>query len=88
MHFVTALIGVALVCAACRATRPGVGDLRRCGALEWPVRVALIVGGLMFAAPGGGLMPLSPVEMTIGAIAVTAPALALAIMLARRRATR
>lgn len=83
-HFVTALIGVALVCAALQGYQQGVGDLRRCGALEWPVRVALFVGGLMFIAPGGGLMPLSPVQMTLAAFGLTLPALAIAKMLSRR----
>ncbi len=88
MHFVTALIGVALVCAGLQGYQAGIGDLRRCGILEWPVRVALIVGGLMFAAPGGGLMPLSPLEMTLGALAVSVPALGIALALSRRAALR
>jgi TRAP-type uncharacterized transport system fused permease subunit len=88
MHFVTALIGVALVCAGLQGYQAGIGDLRRCGVVEWPVRVALIVGGLMFAAPGGGLMPLSPLEMTLGALAVSIPALGIALALSRRAALR
>ena len=84
MHFATALIGVALVCAGLQGYQPGVGDLRRCGALEWPVRAALVVGGLLFIAPGGGLMPLSPLQMTLAALALSVPALAVAMTLARR----
>jgi len=84
MHFVTALIGVALVSSGLQGYQQGVGDLRRCGVFEWPVRLALIVGGLMFIAPGGGLMPLSPTQMTAGALALTLPALVLAKLLARR----
>ena len=84
LHFVTALIGVALVCAGLQGYQAGVGDLRRCGALEWPVRAAMMVGGLMFIAPGGGLMPVSPMQMTAGALALTVPALLLARMLVRR----
>ena len=87
MHFVTALIGVALVSSGLQGYQQGVGDLRRCGTFEWPVRLALIVGGLMFIAPGGGLMPLSPAQMTGGALVLTLPALALAKLLARRVAS-
>jgi len=84
MHFATALIGVALVCGGLQGYQPGVGDLRRCGALEWPVRAALVIGGLMFIAPGGGLMPLSPMQMTGAALALSLPALAIARLMARR----
>ena len=85
LHFATALAGVALVCAGLQGYQAGVGNLRRCGALEWPIRIALLVGGLMFIAPGGGLMPLTPLQMTSGALALALPALAIAKLLALRR---
>lgn len=83
-HFTTAVIGIALVCAGLQGYLAGIGDLRRSGAWEWPVRLALILGGLMFAAPGGGLMPLSPLEMTAGAVLLSVPALAFARKRARQ----
>jgi TRAP transporter 4TM/12TM fusion protein len=83
-HFITALIGIVFVCGGLQGYQFGIGDLRRCGALEMPVRAALVVGGLMFTAPGGGLMPWSPVQMTAAAFAVTLPALLLAVMMRRR----
>jgi hypothetical protein len=55
--------------------------------LEWPIRAALVVGGLMFAAPGGGLMPLSSLQMTLAALAVSCPALAIAWIYSRRPQT-
>jgi hypothetical protein len=84
MHAVTALLGVALVCCGLQGYLVGVGDLRRCRALEWPLRAALVLGGLMFVAPGGGLMPLSPWQMTAAAIAVTLPAVLLVRLLVAR----
>ncbi|MBM3644816.1 MAG: TRAP transporter fused permease subunit [Alphaproteobacteria bacterium] len=87
-HFTTALIGIVLICAGLQGYMGRIGDLRLCGWLEWPVRVALVAGGLLFAAPGGGLMPLSSLEMTALAIAVTLPALAVAWGSARRAAVR
>ena len=85
-HFATALVGVALVCCGLQGYLLGVGNLKRCGALEWPVRAALSLGGLMFIAPGGGLMPLSPWQMTAAALALTVPALLLAKLAMRRPA--
>ena len=35
-HFITALIGVALVCAGLQGYLAGIGDMRRIGAWEWP----------------------------------------------------
>jgi TRAP transporter 4TM/12TM fusion protein len=84
LHATTALLGVALVCAGLQGYLQGVGDLRRCGALEWPLRAALVLGGLMFVAPGGGLMPLSPLQMTVAALAVSVPAVVVAKLLARK----
>jgi TRAP transporter 4TM/12TM fusion protein len=82
-HFVTALLGILFVCSGLQGYQVGVGDLRRCGPIEMPVRAALVVGGLMFTAPGGGLMPLSPIQMTVAALAVTLPALLLAVLMRR-----
>jgi TRAP transporter 4TM/12TM fusion protein len=87
LHLATALLGIALVCGGLQGYLQGVGDLRRSGAFEWPIRAALVVGGLMFVAPGGGLMPLSTTEMTVAAFVVTVPALALALLLGRRQRT-
>lgn len=84
LHLATAVLGIGLVCGGLQGYLQGVGDLRRSGALEWPIRAALVVGGLMFVAPGGGLMPLSTLQMTIGAFAVTLPAVVLALLLGRR----
>ncbi len=84
LHLVTAVLGIVLVCGGLQGFQPGVGDLRRTGRLEWPLRAALVVGGLMFAAPGGGMMPLTPVQMTTLAAAVAVPALLVARVLCRR----
>jgi TRAP transporter 4TM/12TM fusion protein len=84
LHATTAVIGVALVSCGLQGYLQGVGDLCRCGALEWPLRAALMIGGLMLVAPGGGLMPLTPLQMTGAALAILAPAVALAKWLALR----
>jgi TRAP-type uncharacterized transport system fused permease subunit len=84
LHLATALLGITVVCGGLQGYLPGVGDLRRSGALEWPIRAALVVGGLLFVAPGGGMMPLSSLQMTAAAIAVTVPTVLIALMLRRR----
>jgi len=85
-HMATALIGITLISGGLQGYQPLIGDFRRCGAFEWPLRIALMLGGLMFAAPGGGLMPWSPMQMTMGALIVSLPALAIAWVLCRRPA--
>jgi len=85
--FATAIVGITLISGGLQGYQPLIGDLRRCGALEWPLRAALILGGLIFAAPGGGLMPWSPMQMTIAAIVVSGPALAIAWLMCRRPQT-
>jgi len=64
-----------------------VGDLRASGAMEWPLRILLIAGGLVLATPGGGILPLGNLEMELLALVFLAPTLALAFWSTRRRAT-
>jgi TRAP transporter 4TM/12TM fusion protein len=84
LHLATALLGIALMCGGLQGYLQGVGDLRRSGVLEWPIRAALVAGGLMFVAPGGGLMPLSSIQMMLAALAVSVPAVLLAMAMRRR----
>jgi TRAP transporter 4TM/12TM fusion protein len=74
----TALLGVVLICAGLQGYLLLAGNLARAGLMQWPIRLALIAGGALFAAPGGGLMPLEPLEMELLALAVSAPAVLLA----------
>lgn len=85
MHLTTALLGIVLVAGGLQGYLPGAGDLRATRVFEWPVRAALVVGGLMFIAPGGGMMPLSPVQMTLAAALVSGPAILLAWFFGRVR---
>jgi len=82
---VTAGIGVIFICGGLQGYQMFVGDLRASGAMEWPLRVLLIVGGLVLATPGGGIMPLSNMQMELLASAMLAPTLALALWLVRWR---
>jgi TRAP transporter 4TM/12TM fusion protein len=82
----TAAVGIAFICGGIQGYQAGVGDLRASGKLEWPLRSALIAGGFVLAAPGGGIMPFSHGEMAIVATAILVPALAVGRWMARARA--
>ena len=80
----TCALGIVFICGGIQGYQMWAGDLRRTGAAEWPLRALLIAGGMVLAAPGGGLMPLSNAQMALLAAAILLPALAAAWVLARR----
>ena len=80
----TCVLGIVFICGGIQGYQVWAGDLRRTGAAEWPLRILLIAGGMVLAAPGGGLMPLSNVQMAMLAAAILAPAMAAAWLLGRR----
>ena len=47
-------IGTLFICGGIQGYQAFIGDLRRTGVLEWPLRFLLIVGGFILATPGGG----------------------------------
>ena len=75
---VCAAAGAIFICAGLQGWQLGIGDLARAGALEMPLRAALALGGIVLAAPGGGILPLGHVEMAALAGALLVPALAVA----------
>jgi TRAP-type uncharacterized transport system fused permease subunit len=82
---VTALIGTTFICGGIQGYQAFVGDLRHAGGFEWPLRVLLVVGGLVLATPGGGIMPLGNAEMEMLALAILVPTVLVALLLVRRR---
>ena len=81
-------IGILFICGGIQGYQVFVGDLRRTGALEWPLRVLLVVGGILLATPGGGILPLSNLQMELYAAAVLVPAVVLAVVFSRTRGTK
>jgi TRAP transporter 4TM/12TM fusion protein len=79
-----ALLGTLFICGGIQGYQAFIGDLRRSGPLEWPLRLLLIVGGMALATPGGGIMPLSSMTMGLTAVAILVPTLALGWMAMRR----
>jgi len=81
---VTCCIGVIFICGGIQGYQLGLGDLRRAGALEWPLRILFMIGGIVLATPGGGIMPLSNLQMELLGAAILVPAVAAAWLLVRR----
>jgi hypothetical protein len=80
-----AAFGTLSICGGIQGYQAFVGDLRGTGALEWPLRVLLVIGGFVVATPGGGINPLSQLQITSLGLAILAPAVAVALLLIRRQ---
>jgi TRAP transporter 4TM/12TM fusion protein len=78
-------IGTLFICGGIQGYQSGIGDLRKAGVLEWPLRVLLVGGGFILATPGGGVLPLSELQMMGLGLAILVPTLLLALLLVRRR---
>jgi TRAP transporter 4TM/12TM fusion protein len=76
--------GTVFICGGIQGYQSGIGDLRGAGLLERPLRLLLVLGGFALATPGGGIVPLSQVEIVGLALAILLPTLALAYVLVRR----
>src|SRR5207247_10747579 len=81
-----AVFGTFFICSGIQGYQAFVGDLRSTGPLEWPLRVLLVVGGFVVATPGGGIMPISQVQITLLGLAILAPTVLIAMLLVRRQA--
>ncbi|HEX5999820.1 MAG TPA: TRAP transporter permease [Hyphomicrobiaceae bacterium] len=77
-------VGTVCICGGIQGYQTGVGDLRRAGVLEWPLRILLVLGGIALATPGGGIVPLSQVQIMVLALGVLLPTLGVALVLVRR----
>jgi TRAP-type uncharacterized transport system fused permease subunit len=82
-----ALAGTLLICGGIQGYLAGMGDLRLANGLEWPLRLLLIVGGIVLATPGGGIMPLSDTNMLLLAAAILVPTLLVTWLLVGRRSS-
>jgi TRAP-type uncharacterized transport system fused permease subunit len=81
-----AMAGIVLIAGALQGYLIGVGNLATHAAWAWPIRGLVLLGGLLLATPGGGLIPFSNTELAIAALSITAPAVALALWLNRAQA--
>ncbi|WP_166261948.1 TRAP transporter permease [Marinobacter salicampi] len=72
-----AIVGVALIAGGMQGYLLGVGNLSLYRVLQWPIRLALIAGGMLLAIPGGGPVPFTNLELSMISAVLLAPALAL-----------
>lgn len=77
--------GTLFICGGIQGYQVGVGDLRRAGALEWPLRVLLVLGGIITATPGGGILPFSGWQVTTLGLAILIPTVLLGRLIPDRR---
>jgi TRAP transporter 4TM/12TM fusion protein len=79
---------MSFICGGIQGYQAYVGDLRGTGLLEWPIRVLLIVGGFILATPGGGIVPISQLQIMMLGLAILVPTVALALTLVKRSEAR
>jgi TRAP transporter 4TM/12TM fusion protein len=72
-----AIVGVALIAGGMQGYLLGIGNLSLYRVLQWPIRLALIAGGMLLAIPGGGHVPLTNLELTMISAVLIVPSLAL-----------
>jgi TRAP transporter 4TM/12TM fusion protein len=80
----TCALGIVFICGGIQGYQIWAGDLARARGAQWPLRALLIAGGMLLAAPGGGLMPLSHAQMATFAAAILVPTMVAAWLLVRR----
>jgi TRAP-type uncharacterized transport system fused permease subunit len=80
-----AAFGTLFICGGIQGYQAFVGDLRGAGALEWPLRVLFVIGGFVVATPGGGINPLSQIQVTSLGLGILVPTVAAALLLIRRQ---
>jgi hypothetical protein len=73
------LLGVAVLSQGLQGYIYRVGDVTNLGALQWPIRVLLVLGAGMFAMPGNDIVGMTNTELLIAGAIVTAAAVALAM---------
>jgi TRAP transporter 4TM/12TM fusion protein len=79
---------MSFICGGIQGYQAYVGDLRSAGALEWPIRVLLVIGGFILATPGGGIVPISQAQIMMLGGAILVPTVLLAVILVRRDRAR
>lgn len=81
---VLAAAGTLFICGGIQGYQAFIGDLRRTGSLEWPLRVLLVIGGFVLATPGGGIMPVTEWQIIAIALVILVPTLIAAFALMQR----
>ena len=78
--FSCAILGVIVLSTSLQGYLYGVGDLTGMGVIQWPIRLALLVGALSFAMPGNDVVGLGNLELFIIGLVLTGGATLLAVL--------
>ena len=78
--FSCAILGVVVLSTSLQGYLYGVGDLTGMGVIQWPIRLALLVGALSFAMPGNDVVGLGNLELFIIGLVLTGGATLLAVL--------
>lgn len=76
--------GIVFICGGIQGYQAYVGDLRRAGFMEWPLRVLLIIAGSLSQRQAGGIMPISQLQIMALGLAILVPTVIIALLLMRR----
>jgi len=79
--FSCALLGVVVLSASLQGYLYGVGDLTTMGVMQWPVRLALLIGALAFAMPGNDVVGMNNLELFMLGAVLTGGAAAVAFLM-------
>jgi len=78
--FSCAILGVVVLSTSLQGYLYGVGDLTTMGAMQWPIRAALLIGALAFAMPGNDVVGMNNLELFILGAAFTGGATVVALI--------
>ena len=78
--FSCAILGVIVLSTSLQGYLYGIGDLTVMGMIQWPIRLALLVGALAFAMPGNDIIGLNNLELFIAGFVLTSGGVFLAFM--------
>ena len=79
------MIGILFICGGIQGYQAFIGNLKKAGVLEWPLRVLFIIGGFIIATPGGGIVPITETQIVLLGLAFLVPAALVALILIRRQ---
>ncbi len=75
---ITALIGITVISGGLQGYLLGFGSLTQ-HAFSWPTRILILIGGLLLALPGGGMLPFSHIQLSLIAVVLVGIGLGLTV---------
>ena len=86
--FSCAILGVIVLSTSLQGYLYGVGDLTGMGIIQWPIRLALMVGAMAFAMPGNDVIGMDNMQLFIVGLVLTGGAAVLAFAARKVAASR